>query len=119
MIKRVISNERRLCRKSANFWALAYRIPSDQVAARKPTVNSSVVGQVANSLERDGRIWHREVITEAVEGTLLDLQRMSALTNFYIAGGKNIFDESWIKGAQSSPIQGSEGADDHETHDYH
>jgi len=33
--------------------------------------------------------------------------------------GKNIFDESWIKGAQSSPIQGSEGADDHETHDYH
>ena len=33
--------------------------------------------------------------------------------------GKNIFDESWIEGAQSSPIQGSEGADDHETHDYH
>ena len=35
MIKRVISNERRLCRKSANFWALAYGIPSDQVAALK------------------------------------------------------------------------------------
>jgi len=35
MIKRVISNERRLSRKSANFWALAYGIPSDQVAALK------------------------------------------------------------------------------------
>jgi len=90
MIKRVISNERRLSRKSANFWALAYRIPSDQVAARKPTVSSSVFGQVVNSLERDGRIWHREVITEAVERTLLDLQRMSALTNFYIAGGTGL-----------------------------
>jgi len=35
MIKRVISNERRLSRKSANFWALAYGIPSGQVAALK------------------------------------------------------------------------------------
>ena len=35
MIKRVISKERRLSRKSANFWALAYGIPSDQVAALK------------------------------------------------------------------------------------
>jgi len=33
MIQRVISKERRLSRKSANFWALAYGIPSDQVAA--------------------------------------------------------------------------------------
>src|SRR3989442_12600444 len=35
-------------------------------------------------------MWHREVITEAVERTLLDLQRISALTNFYIAGGTGL-----------------------------
>lgn len=34
-IKRVISNERRLSPRSANFWALAYGIPSDEVAALK------------------------------------------------------------------------------------
>ena len=34
-IKRVIANERRLSRRSANFWALAYGIPPDQVAALK------------------------------------------------------------------------------------
>jgi len=48
---------------------------------------------------------------------LLILSKIVAL--FRLNFGKNIFDESWIKGAQSSPIQGSEGADDHETHDYH
>ncbi|MGH9468880.1 MAG: DUF6922 domain-containing protein, partial [Terriglobia bacterium] len=32
-IKRVISDERRLSRRSANFWALAYGIPSHEVAA--------------------------------------------------------------------------------------
>jgi len=35
-------------------------------------------------------MWHREVITEAVERTLLDLQRVSVLTNFYIAGGTGL-----------------------------
>ena len=35
MIKRVISKERRLSCKSANFWALAYGIPPDQVGALK------------------------------------------------------------------------------------
>lgn len=34
-IKRVISNERRLSPRSANFWALAYGIPSSEVAALK------------------------------------------------------------------------------------
>lgn len=35
--KRTISSERRLSHKSANFWAFAYGIPSDQVAALKAT----------------------------------------------------------------------------------
>ncbi len=35
-------------------------------------------------------MWHREVITEAVERTLLDLRRISVLTNFYIAGGTGL-----------------------------
>jgi hypothetical protein len=34
-IKRVITEERRLSPRTANFWALAYRIPSEQVAALK------------------------------------------------------------------------------------
>ena len=34
-IKRVISSERRLSPRSANFWALAYGIPSHEVAALK------------------------------------------------------------------------------------
>jgi hypothetical protein len=32
-IRRVLSTERRLSEKSANFWALVYRIPSHEVAA--------------------------------------------------------------------------------------
>ncbi len=32
-IKKIIRTDRRLSRKSANFWALVYRIPSDEVAA--------------------------------------------------------------------------------------
>jgi hypothetical protein len=36
-IKRVICSERRLSRKSANFWALAYGIPSREVAALTAT----------------------------------------------------------------------------------
>ena len=32
-IRRVLSAERRLSEKSANFWALVYGIPSNQVAA--------------------------------------------------------------------------------------
>jgi hypothetical protein len=32
-ILRVLRTERRLSRKSANFWALVYRIPADTVAA--------------------------------------------------------------------------------------
>ena len=35
-IRRVISTERRLSRKSANFWALVYGIASDDVAALQP-----------------------------------------------------------------------------------
>ena len=34
-IKEVIRTERRLSRRSANFWALVYRIPCDEVAALK------------------------------------------------------------------------------------
>jgi hypothetical protein len=34
-IKQVIRAERRLTRRSANFWALVYRIPPDEVAALK------------------------------------------------------------------------------------
>jgi hypothetical protein len=34
-IKKVISNEQRLSRRSANFWALAYQIPPNEVAALK------------------------------------------------------------------------------------
>lgn len=32
-IRRVLRTERRLSRKSANFWALMYKIPDGQVAA--------------------------------------------------------------------------------------
>jgi hypothetical protein len=32
-IRQVLRSERRLSAKSANYWALVYRIPSDQVAA--------------------------------------------------------------------------------------
>lgn len=32
-IERVIRQDRRLSRKSANFWALVYEIPSEEVAA--------------------------------------------------------------------------------------
>ena len=32
-IRRVLCTERRLTRKSANFWALVYKVPSHQVAA--------------------------------------------------------------------------------------
>lgn len=32
-IQRVLRTERRLSRKSANFWALVYRIPAGEVAA--------------------------------------------------------------------------------------
>ncbi len=32
-IRRVLKTERRLSPKSANFWALIYEIPADQVAA--------------------------------------------------------------------------------------
>ena len=32
-IRRVLSSERRLSEKSANFWALVYEIPSREVAA--------------------------------------------------------------------------------------
>jgi hypothetical protein len=34
-IKRVIRAERKLTRRSANFWALVYRIPPEEVAALK------------------------------------------------------------------------------------
>jgi hypothetical protein len=32
-IRRVLSTERRLSEKSANFWALVYKVPSHEVAA--------------------------------------------------------------------------------------
>ncbi len=35
-IKKVIRSERRLTRKSANYWALIYGIPAGQVAALRP-----------------------------------------------------------------------------------
>jgi hypothetical protein len=35
-IKRVIRKERRLSRRSANFWALVYEIASNEVAALRP-----------------------------------------------------------------------------------
>jgi len=35
-IRRVIATERRLSRKSANFWALAYGIAPNDVAALRP-----------------------------------------------------------------------------------
>jgi len=35
-IRRVILRERRLSARSANFWALAYGIPLNEVAALKP-----------------------------------------------------------------------------------
>lgn len=35
-------------------------------------------------------MWHREVITEAVERTLKDLQRVSAIRDFYLAGGTGL-----------------------------
>ncbi len=35
-IKEAVRSERRLSRRSANFWALVYRIPFAEVAALKP-----------------------------------------------------------------------------------
>lgn len=35
-------------------------------------------------------MWHREVITEAVARTLKDLQQISAIRNFYLAGGTGL-----------------------------
>jgi Nucleotidyl transferase AbiEii toxin, Type IV TA system len=35
-------------------------------------------------------MWHREVITEGVERTLRDLQQISVLTGFYLAGGTGL-----------------------------
>jgi hypothetical protein len=35
-------------------------------------------------------MWHQEVITEAVEHTLRDLRRISALAGFYLAGGTGL-----------------------------
>ena len=35
-IRRVLRSERRLSPKSATFWALAYGIPADEVAALQP-----------------------------------------------------------------------------------
>lgn len=35
-IKEAVCSERRLSRRSANFWALVYRIPFAKVAALKP-----------------------------------------------------------------------------------
>ena len=40
-ITEVIRTERRLSRKSANFWALVYHIPADQVAALRPGNDAS------------------------------------------------------------------------------
>ncbi len=40
-IKKVIRSERRLFRKSANFWARIYGIPNEEVAALKATQPSS------------------------------------------------------------------------------
>ena len=37
-IRRVLRTERRLSPKSANFWALVYRIPAGQVAALAPNL---------------------------------------------------------------------------------
>jgi hypothetical protein len=34
----VLRTERRLSRKSANFWAIVYHIPSEEIAALKPTI---------------------------------------------------------------------------------
>jgi len=39
-IRRVITTEQTLSRKSANFWALVYHIPTDQVAALRPGNNA-------------------------------------------------------------------------------
>jgi len=41
----VVRTERRLSRRSANFWALVYRIPSDQVAALNPELEISTPGR--------------------------------------------------------------------------
>jgi len=35
-------------------------------------------------------MWHQEVLSEAVERTLQNLQRISALTSFYLAGGTGL-----------------------------
>jgi hypothetical protein len=39
----VIRTERRLSRRSANFWALVYRVPADQVAALKFNGSTSLL----------------------------------------------------------------------------
>lgn len=43
-IASVISNDSRLTRKSANFWALVYNVPVEKVAAlKRSSLNSPVV----------------------------------------------------------------------------
>ena len=39
-IRRVLCTERRLSRRSANFWALVYGVPPEEVAALKSDSNS-------------------------------------------------------------------------------
>jgi len=47
-IEQVVRSERRLTRRSANFWALVYGIPKDQVAALQKPHGSLILRTVEN-----------------------------------------------------------------------
>jgi predicted DNA-binding antitoxin AbrB/MazE fold protein len=77
-ITEVIRNERRLSRKSANFWALIYHIPAEQVAALRPgndlsflppptrTIRACVKGGVLEPLEKLDLPEGKEVLVTVV-----------------------------------------------------
>ena len=93
-ITEVIRNERRLSRKSANFWALVYHIPADEVAALRPgndmsflqpmrTIRARVKGGVLEPLEKTDLPEGKEVLITVI-GVAEDLDREAFLRS---AGG--------------------------------
>jgi hypothetical protein len=52
----VIRAERRLTRRSANFWALVYRIPPEEVAALKQSAGAEAIDSGWSGLYKLGGI---------------------------------------------------------------
>jgi hypothetical protein len=90
-IVEVVRTERRLSRKSANFWALVYNTAARRCGApagaslTKPSrIRSS------SMTEKQEPVWHPETIAHDVLQTIRDLQRTTLLASFYLAGGTGL-----------------------------